>query len=240
MNEPVNYLQCDSRWGKIKYAVKGENVDICHSGCGPTSMAMVLATWVDKKITPKETSEWALKNGFKALRQGTYYSYFKAQAKVYGINAYQLNGVNLRKNPSNAVHSRVLNELKKGNLVIACMGKGLWTNSGHFVLLYDIDVDKDIVYVNDPASTSLSRTQGSWKRLQREVKYYFVVEKPEGGIGVDKRGNQEASSWAKEAREWVMKEGISDGNSAKASITREQVWTMLHRFYKLILKVIRQ
>lgn len=238
MDKPVVYMQCDPRWGKWKYSNKDENTDICESGCGPTCMAMVLATWVDKSITPLTTSRWALQNGFKATRQGTYYSYFKPQAEAYGLKAYQLNYKNLRSNPDEAVHGRVLLELDKGNLVIPCMGRGLWTNSGHFILLYG--VKGGIAFVNDPASTRGERTRGSWARLKKEVKYYFVVEKPEGGIGVDKRGNQEASSWAKEAREWVMKEGISDGNSAKASITREQVWTMLHRFYKLILKVIRQ
>lgn len=228
MKKPVSYLQCDKRWGKIKYAVKGENVDICHSGCGPTSMAMVIATWVDSSITPKETCDWALRNGFKALRQGTYYSYFKAQAKVYGLRAYQLNGANLRKSPDNRVHSRVLRELDKGNMVICCMGPGNWTRGGHFILLWQ--VVGNTALVNDPASTDLRRTSGSWERLRAEVKYYFVIEKPKGNKGgKDMAYNDKPDFWAEKAWEKAIEKQIIDGSRPKEAITRQELIVVLDR-----------
>lgn len=42
----------------------------------------------------------------------------------------------------------------------------------------------------------------------------------------------EVSDWAKEAAEWVKEMGISDGSNPKGDLTREQMWVMLHRFYK--------
>ena len=37
------------------------------------------------------------------------------------------------------------------------------------------------------------------------------------------------SEFAKEAHEWVVKQGISDGSRPNDNVTREEVWTMLHR-----------
>ncbi|MGI5892004.1 MAG: hypothetical protein ACOX7H_04615 [Bacillota bacterium] len=41
---------------------------------------------------------------------------------------------------------------------------------------------------------------------------------------------QEVSSWAKEAQDWVKKNGISDGSNPKKIVTREEVWAMLYRW----------
>lgn len=46
--------------------------------------------------------------------------------------------------------------------------------------------------------------------------------------------NSETSSWAKEARDELMKLGITDGTNPKKQITREEVWTMLYRLYNKI------
>ncbi|PIU92899.1 MAG: hypothetical protein COZ06_11830 [Armatimonadetes bacterium CG_4_10_14_3_um_filter_66_18] len=39
----------------------------------------------------------------------------------------------------------------------------------------------------------------------------------------------EVSPWAREAHEWVVANGISDGTRPQEPVTREQLWTMLHR-----------
>jgi N-acetylmuramoyl-L-alanine amidase len=44
------------------------------------------------------------------------------------------------------------------------------------------------------------------------------------------------SSWAKEAWEWAIKEGITDGTNPKGAVTREQVVTMLYRYHKQVAK----
>lgn len=175
--EPVKFMQCDPKWGKQDYSTEGEKTTICESGCGTTSMAMAVSTLLEKMITPAEVSDWSKKNGFKALRQGTYYSFFGAYAKHLKLKAYRLNRANLRNAKDTAkYHKAVIEELEKGNLVIACMGKGLWTNSGHYILLWQI---KDgVAYINDPASSKTERTRGSWERLKAEVKYYFIIENP--------------------------------------------------------------
>jgi len=55
--------------------------------------------------------------------------------------------------------------------------------------------------------------------------------------GADKVGDKNTpSSWAKEAWEWAIKEGITDGTNPQGAITREQVVTMLHRYHKQVTK----
>lgn len=176
MNKPISYLQTDPRWANADYSAKGEKTTIGKSGCGPTAMAMVLATWADKSVTPKSECAWALAHGYKAPHQGTYYGYFAAAAKRYGLYCRMLNGTNIYGNPNSKYHAEAKAAVDRGNLVIACMGKGLWTSSGHFVLVWKID--GNTIYINDPASTRTVRTQGDYSLFKNQVKHYFVVEKP--------------------------------------------------------------
>lgn len=175
--KPVSYLQTDARWGWNDYSAPGEKTTIRASGCGPTAMAMVLATWADKSVTPKTECAWALAHGYKAPRQGTYYGYFVPAAARYGLKARQLNWVNIYGNSKSSLHEEARKAVEAGHLVIACMGKGLWTSSGHYVLVWKIQ--GNIVYINDPASTRAVRTQGDYNLFKQQVKYYWVIERPE-------------------------------------------------------------
>ena len=176
MDKPTSYLQTDPRWANVDYSAKGEKTTIGKSGCGPTAMAMVLATWADKSVTPKSECTWALAHGYKAPHQGTYYGYFAAAAKRYGLYCRMLNGASIYGNPNSKYHAEAKAAVDRGNLVIACMGRGLWTSSGHFVLVWKID--GNTIYINDPASTRTVRTQGDYSLFKQQVKYYFVVKKP--------------------------------------------------------------
>ena len=175
--QPVSYLQTDPKWKNVSYSAKGESTTIGASGCGPTAMSMVLATWADKNVTPKTECAWALANGYKAPHQGTYYSYFVPAANRYGLSCRRLNTASIYGNASIQVHQEAKKEIDKGNLVIACMGKGLWTSSGHYVLVWKIQ--GNTIYINDPASTRLARTQGDYSLFKQQVKYYWVIQGPE-------------------------------------------------------------
>lgn len=256
--QPVSYFQTDLRWADVDYSTKGENTTIGRSGCGPTCMAMVIATWVDKNVTPVETCEWSLSHGYKALNQGTYYSYFKPQGAVYGIEVNQLNGSNLRNMSATSAapyHQKVLEAVHNGDLVIACMGKGLWTSSGHFILLWD--VQGDTAYVNDPASNRATRTRGSFEQLKKEVKYYFVCKKPnidEEDEDMDvsrfkelwlemrkELQDNDCSDWSKDGRDFCIDSGIIQGGGTLPDgepnymyhdlITREQLMVILKRYH---------
>ena len=174
--KPVSYLQTDPKWKNHNYSAKGENKTIGSSGCGVTVAAMVIATLKDKNVTPVTTAEWSMAHGYKALNQGTYYTYFVPQFNQYGIKCKQLNTSNLYGKSSSTAHTETLNALKNGNWVIAVMGKGHWTSSGHFILLYKYE--NGYVYINDPASTASTRVKNTWDLFAKQVKYLWTVEVP--------------------------------------------------------------
>jgi len=257
--QPVSYLQTDTRWKNVAYAVKGESATIGGSGCGPTALAMVLATWADPKVTPATECKWALAHGYKALNHGTYYGYFVPAAKRYGLSCTQLNSVSIFGNAGSGLHAQVLQYLAQGDLIIACMGPGNWTKSGHFVLLWD--VQGDIAYVNDPASTLDRRTRGSWAMFRQQVKFYWRIrrpasiplnreEEPEVSLSVEdvrKIAEETAkvaiSNYFKEAAkqpepDWSVKEGwwqkaeksgIVDGSRPESPMKRDEAVAILGR-----------
>lgn len=178
---PVNYLQTDNRWGGIPYAVEGEKSTIAKAGCGPTCVAMVLATLVDPNITPRETCKWAVEHGYKALRQGTYYTYISAHLVEHGIHSTRLNTNSLygqKTQTAKKIHQRALDAIKNDKWVIACMGAGNWTSSGHYVLWHGINGIGEVM-IRDPNSLKPHRIRNKLKTFQDEVKYYWVIDTPE-------------------------------------------------------------
>lgn len=257
--KPVSYLQTDARWGWNDYSAPGEKTTIRASGCGPTAMAMVLATWADKSVTPKTECAWALKHGYKAPRQGTYYGYFVPAAARYGLKARQLNWVNIYGNSKSTYHEEARKAVKEGHLVIACMGKGNWTSSGHYVLVWD--VEGDTVYINDPASTLARRTQGSYALFKTQVKYYWVINNPVSKLDTEKEdeldmtidemlskmtdeqayklltkagryaATLEEPEWSQKEGSWAaaIGKGLTDGTAPERPAKRDEVMAWLDR-----------
>ena len=170
---PVSYLQNDARWKAKPYRVTGEQSTIGSAGCGPSCAAMVISTLAGKTVTPVDTCDWSMKHGYKALNQGTYYSYFVPQLKAYGIQCKQMLGGRILNQQQHPIHEQVKQYLSQGYYVIALMGPGTWTKSGHFVLVWDWDSK---VRINDPASTRAERLNGDPDTFRREVRMYWLVD----------------------------------------------------------------
>ena len=71
-----------------------------------------------------------------------------------------------------------------------------------------------------------------WQRFLDMVK--SELDKLKGGATMTDKNTP--SSWAKEAWEWAIKEGITDGTNPKGAVTREQVVTMLYRYHEQVNK----
>lgn len=170
---PVSYLQNDVRWKAKPYRVPGEQSTIGSAGCGPTCAAMVISTVTGKTVTPEDTCAWSIQHGYKALNQGTYYSYFRPQMAAYGIDCKQLLGSRILNQPQHTIHDQVKQYLSQGYYVIALMGPGTWTKSGHFVLVWGWDTK---VRICDPASVRAERLNGDPDTFRREVRNYWLVD----------------------------------------------------------------
>lgn len=177
MIRPVDYKQTDTRWKTNKYAVDGESSTLGSAGCGPTALADCLASIVSPYIDPLTLAAWSRNHNYKVKNSGTSYSFFAPCAKEYGVTVRRLNTGNIYGTPDSAFHSQALAELQAGNWIIACMGKGIWTSSGHYVVVYGCQNGN--VYINDPASAKAVRACNKWLTFISQVKYYWVVEVPE-------------------------------------------------------------
>lgn len=174
--KPTDFKQGDSRWGAVAYAVDGESSTIKSAGCGPTVLADILNALCSSYIDPLTCASWARMKNYKVYKSGTSYNFPEAMGRAYGVNITRLNKSNIYGKITDPTHARVLAELKKGNWIIACMGKGNWTSSGHYILAYEY---KDgYVSICDPASNKATCLHNTFKLFSSQAKYYWVVDVP--------------------------------------------------------------
>lgn len=242
MIRPVDYKQTDPRWGSNTYAADGETSTIKSAGCGPTALADVLAALVSPYIDPLTTTSWARQHGYKVYKSGTSYGFFAPCAANYGVKVRRLNTSNVYGRTTVAVHAQALAELRNGNWIIACMGKGNWTKSGHYVVAYGFE--DGMVYINDPASTKAARACNTWALFTSQVKYYWVVEVPEQikQSGIVKRGDYRHEDFVREVQ-MCLRAGI-DGKTGKQTlsktITVSRVKNSKHNVVLPLQKLLRQ
>lgn len=167
IEQPISFMQNDTRWGSQSYSIrKNRSQTIASSGCGPTSMAMVLNYYISDEITPLQTAEYALTNNYRTYNDGTSWAYFKDIANKYELDFLQT---------SSSKEALQWMETQDNPLIICSMGRGHWTKRGHFILLWD--VEDGIAYINDPASTKETRTKNSYKYMASQCKQYFCFNK---------------------------------------------------------------
>ena len=261
---PVSYLQTDPRWKNKPYRVPGENSTIGDSGCGPTAAAMLIETITGKTYTPEDACAWSIAHGYKALRQGTYYAYFTPQFAEFGIDCQMLNWTNTYGKPDHPNHGKVVEKLKEGYYAIALMNKGLWTSSGHFVVLWWQDGK---VRINDPASTRAARVNGDIRTFRSQAKYYWLIDARAHNREEDDDMDQskfnemfkeamrayrkelqdnDCGAWSEAARQWAIENGIIAGGGTGPdgqpnymwadTLTREQAVMLLYRFAQFMGK----
>ena len=165
--KPVDYKQYDSKWGKIKYSTHTSSQTISNSGCGPTSMADIIATWYDKNFTPKEACALAVDNGFRTYNSGTAWGYFKWMANRYKVSKFV----------QTSSFATMQGCLAAGGYVVVSFRPSKWTKGGHYCCLWKDD--GKTIYVNDPASSSSSRAKGTYSEVKDAAKQYFCFWPPE-------------------------------------------------------------
>lgn len=157
--EPVYYSQVDPRWKWVMFSNHGDRRQtIGSSGCGPTCMAMILATWRDRSMTPVETCRMAVKNGFRTYNNGTAWAYFPWAAQKFGLRFKQT------WNTDEAVAA-----IRSGALVVASMGPGYFTRGGHYILLWAVQGNQ--ILCHDPANKR--RDRATIDLFRREARQYF-------------------------------------------------------------------
>lgn len=172
--QPPNFKQGDSRWGKKMYSNHGDKSQtMASSGCGPTSMADIVAEWWDPKITPYDLALKSLEWKTRTANSGTTSTFFRKCAEKYKPSKYSTTT-----NIDSAI--KCLND---GGYVIVCFGPGtkgkpwyqLHTKGGHYCVLWRWD--GTYFHINDPASSSAKRAKSVYADVKDCRKGFYCFWK---------------------------------------------------------------
>ncbi|MCI8477730.1 MAG: C39 family peptidase [Oscillospiraceae bacterium] len=141
-HEVVYFNQGEAPWADMLYGTD----PISSYGCGPTAMAMVVSTLTDQASDPGQMAQWAAEHGYWAKGSGSYLSIIRGTAAAYGLTAESC--------PARTPEG-LRQTLSAGNLMIALVGPGHFTQYGHFILLRGVNEDGTLL-VADPNSKERS------------------------------------------------------------------------------------
>ena len=145
------YNQQDPRWSNMSFGMYNNHRDtVGDGGCGPTTAATVLQKLTGERITPAETSRFALHNGYKLDDGGTTPDYFNAIGSRYGVNF----------NQSDPYSSETISSLQQGKPVIFLghdsTGTSPFGSDSHYVVGTGMDRNGNISIL-DPKNSSNNR-----------------------------------------------------------------------------------
>ena len=159
------FLQWDPRWGYQPY---GSGSCIGLAGCGPTCLSMALFYLTgDDKLTPDKVAKYSMENGYYVEGTGTAWALMEDVPKLYGISVTKLS----------AEESSIRAVLDSGGVVICSVGRGDFTTSGHYILVYGYDSEG--LLVNDPNCVARSNRKWIFSEIRWQIKNIWAYM-PEG------------------------------------------------------------
>lgn len=175
--EVFYFNQLDSRWKDSmygeKYMIDGELTydKIGTHACGPTSLSIVISTFKQKNYDPVYMSKLATERGHWCAGQGSYHSLMNDIPEYFGLEVTHSNK-----------GSEIVKALQEKKLVIAIMGNGHFTTSGHFIVLRGVTKEGKIL-VADPVSQRKSEQEWDLSIILNEVKThgdtpFWIVSNP--------------------------------------------------------------
>lgn len=129
------------------------------AGCGPTAVAVCYSSLTGKKADVPKMCDQVYKHGWYYTGQGCSHSVVPGLSKLYGLNC---KGLGYSKDA-------VEKALRAGHPVVALMGPGDFTDSGHFVVLTRM-VGKDQVKIADVGSRANTYKTWSLKDVVQQGK----------------------------------------------------------------------
>lgn len=130
VKEVVYFNQLEEPWASLPYV----SSTVANSGCGPTSMAIVISTLTGKNVTPEMTKSFAEDNGEYVQGQGTSHSFIGNAAAHWGLTCERVGKDRM---------DDVVQALKEGKMVVEICEAYTITggSSGHFIVLTGVTSD---------------------------------------------------------------------------------------------------
>ena len=122
-------------------------------------MAMVVSSLTDQNRDPLEMAQWAVSRGHWAKRSGSRLSIVMDAAAEFGLSAAPF---------SERSPEALLEALLSGELLVALMGPGHFTKSGHFIVLRGVTLSGSVL-VADPNSSERSLMEWAPELILEEL-----------------------------------------------------------------------
>ena len=147
--------------------IDGEPRSVLTSGCGTTSLAMAIQYYHKEdasRATPDALFQYAVDEGMYG-GDGLGHTALSNIARIF----------NLRTEWRSGSESRILRWLREGNLIIAHMNTGMFTeNSGHYILLVGATEDGKVL-VNDPNSRENSQKLWDYDEFADQIRNLWAI-----------------------------------------------------------------
>ncbi len=134
----VYYNQHEAPWSSMPFG--GDPIG--PYGCGPVAMSMVVSSMTGTPMDPGQMAAWAAQNGYWAPQSGSYHSLIPDAAVAFGLGCTRL---------SDCTAGQLTRTLLSGDMVVALMGPGHFTQSGHFIVLRGVTLSGELL-IADPSS----------------------------------------------------------------------------------------
>ena len=106
-----------------------------------------------------------MENGYYVEGTGTSWALMEDLPKLYGIKVSSIS--------SSANNMRAV--LDNGGIIICAMGKGDFTISGHYIVIYGYD--NEGFMVNDPNCVARSGRRWAFSEIENQIKSIWVYDK---------------------------------------------------------------
>lgn len=158
------FLQWDQRWGYIQYGTDVAGL----TACGPTCLAMVgYYLTGDPYYSPDKMMQFATQNGYCTPGGGTPWILFSQGGVQLGFKVTELP---LDKN-------RIRINLQAGVPIVCSMGPGIFTTTGHYIVLTGWEDGK--IRINDPNSIANSEKLWTYEEIKSQIRNLWAFQVPQ-------------------------------------------------------------
>lgn len=149
------FVQWDKRWGYEKYSGNF----FAASGCGPTTLSMVVVYLThDREASPIAVAKYSKEAGYSVDGSGSSWTLISEGCRHYGVKA---KAVALDE-------SRMKAELDAGHPIVVNVGPGDFTDTGHFMVI--TGYDDEGFSINDPNSIEKSGKRWLFKNISSQIR----------------------------------------------------------------------
>lgn len=149
------FVQWDKRWGYEKYSGNF----FAASGCGPTTLSMVVVYLThNREASPIAVAKYSKEAGYSVDGSGSSWTLISEGCMHYGVKA---KAVALDE-------SRMKAELDAGHPIVVNVGPGDFTDTGHFMVI--TGYDDEGFSINDPNSIEKSGKRWLFRNISSQIR----------------------------------------------------------------------